>query len=145
MAVTERKQVLLVGDTTDENVSQVSEPTQPIGGTMHGLAKDLTFTGTGFYGVATNTALPAISGDVTEDETLTATSGTWQDNNSIITAYEYQWYADDVEIGGATASTYVLTASEVDAMITVGVVAVNAVGDSEEAVSAAVGPVVAAA
>jgi hypothetical protein len=113
-------------------------------GTVHGKITDLSIEGAGFYAVPTNTSLPVISGTPTEDEELSVSNGEWQDNNMPITGYEYQWYADDVEIADADEDTYVLTAAEVDADITCGVVAVNAKGDSIEAVSAAVGPVVAA-
>lgn len=144
MAVTERKQVLLVGDTVNENVSQVSEPTLAIGGTMHGLAADLTFTGTGFYGVATNEAVPEITGTAQVGEILSASTGEWQDNNSAITSYTYRWYADDVFITGATDATYELAIGELDTVITVGVIAVNASGNSAEAISAATAAVIAA-
>lgn len=54
MAKTERKQVMLVGQLTSANVSQVSAPTVAIPGTtppatMHGKIADLTISGTGFY------------------------------------------------------------------------------------------------
>lgn len=89
-------------------------------------------------GVPVNAILPAITGTPTVGETLTASVGAWAGFPS---SYAYQWYADAVEIVGATSSTYVLTEAELAADITVGVVATNATGDSDEAVSAAVGPV----
>lgn len=48
MAQTERKQVGKVGDKLTVLVSQVSTPTVPIEGTVHGYVKDLTVNGTGF-------------------------------------------------------------------------------------------------
>jgi hypothetical protein len=85
-----------------------------------------------------NTVLPAITGTPTEGETLTVSNGTWL---SSPTSYTYQWKDDGVAIGGATASTYELTASEVGATITATVTATNASG-STSATSAGVGPVV---
>lgn len=85
-----------------------------------------------------NLTVPEIAGSPTVGETLAATSGLWTGSPS---SYAYQWYADDVEISGATSSTYELTGAEEDADITVGVIATNGVGDSDEAFSAPVGPV----
>jgi hypothetical protein len=87
-----------------------------------------------------NSVVPAITGTTTEEETLTASTGTW---SGTVVSYTYQWKADGVNISGATASTYVLTASEVGADITVAVTATNEVG-STTATSAAVGPIIAA-
>lgn len=45
----ERKQVLLVGDKTSQLVSMTSKPTPKIAnGSLHGLIKDLTYTGANF-------------------------------------------------------------------------------------------------
>lgn len=88
-----------------------------------------------------NSVLPVITGTTTEDETLTASTGTWSNSPD---SYTYQWKDDGVAISGATASTYVLTSSEVDATITVTVTAHNE-GGSVSATSAGVGPVEAAA
>jgi hypothetical protein len=87
-----------------------------------------------------NTVAPAITGTTTEDETLTCSTGTW--NNSPA-SYTYQWKDDGVAISGAVASTYVLTASEVGATITCTVTAYND-GGSASATAAGVGPVEAA-
>jgi hypothetical protein len=84
------------------------------------------------------TVAPAISGDPTEGETLTASTGTWTGDP---TSYAYQWYADGVVIAGATASTLVLAAGQVGALITVGLVATNGAGHSAVAISDDVGPV----
>jgi hypothetical protein len=85
-----------------------------------------------------NTVVPAITGTTTDGQTLTSSTGTW---SGTVVSYTYQWKADGVNISGATASTYVLTSSEVGADITVAVTATNEVG-STTATSAAVGPVV---
>jgi hypothetical protein len=86
-----------------------------------------------------NTVVPAITGTTTSGQTLTSSTGTW---SGTVVSYTYQWKADGVNIASATASTYVLTASEVGATITCAVTATNEVG-STTATSAGVGPVLA--
>jgi|GEM_PF-504114 len=93
--------------------------------------------------VPTNVAVPTITGTAQEGETLTASDGTWDSLDPGV-SYSYQWKADAADIADATESTYVLTGSEVGAVITVQVVATNAFGDSTGAVSAATATVVAA-
>lgn len=85
-----------------------------------------------------NLSLPVVSGTPQVGQTLTATRGTWSNSP---TGYTRQWYADEVEIEGATGSSLLLIEDYVDAEITHGVVATNIVGDSEEAISDPVGPV----
>ena len=91
----------------------------------------------------TNTVLPTISGEHVEGETLKAGTGTWTGNP---TSYTYQWedcYAlgmGCLSISGATASSYKLTASDVESTIRVVVTASNADGHNE-ATSAATGTV----
>ena len=63
------------------------------------------------------TAAPTISGTETVGQELTATSGTYTSTGTPLVTW--QWYADEVAIGGATASAYTLTASEEGALITV--------------------------
>lgn len=86
-----------------------------------------------------NMVAPSISGTTVVGETLTAHRGTWTGSPT----YAYQWLADDVEIDGATASTYELVIGDLDAIITVEVTATNVIG-SESATSDGVGPVTAA-
>jgi hypothetical protein len=77
-----------------------------------------------------NTALPVISGTVQDAQTLTASAGTWR---GAPTAFAYQWQRCDpagancVDIQGATAPTYLLTAAEVGSTIRVSVSGQNAV------------------
>ncbi len=81
----------------------------------------------------TNTALPAISGSAMEGKTLKASRGTWTGSP---TSYAYQW-EDCVAlsegclgIGGATASSYKLTAGDVNSTVRVVVTAGNAGGST---------------
>lgn len=83
-----------------------------------------------------NTVLPVISGTLAIGSVLSTTDGTW--TNSPI-SYTYQWKRNGANIGGATANTYTLTASDPGTAITVTVTATNA-GGSNSATSAAVNP-----
>lgn len=80
-----------------------------------------------------STAVPTISGQAVQGQTLTATNGTWLYNP---TAFADQWKANGTAIAGATTPSYLLTASEVGKTITVTVTASNTAG-SASATSAA--------
>jgi len=85
--------------------------------------------------IPVNTALPAISGTPANDQTLTASTGTW-DNSP--TSYSYQWLRGDTptEIPGATGDTYAIDPDNDDNKpIRVRVIATNENGDSEPAIS----------
>ena len=82
----------------------------------------------------TNSVLPAITGTAAEDETLTASTGTWAGTAPI--AYAYQWFSGGESIPGANSSTYVVQADDVGNTITVMVTASNGVGTAS-AISAA--------
>ena len=59
------------------------------------------------------TGLPGIGGTAQVDQTLTADTSPIDDEDGLINAtFEYQWIAGGSDIGGATGSTYTLTASE---------------------------------
>jgi hypothetical protein len=88
-----------------------------------------------------NTVSPVISGTAQVGSTLTATTGTW--TGSPTPTYSYQWKRGGVNIGSATASTYLLITADLAAIITVTVTATNTVG-SANATSAGVGPIAAA-
>lgn len=83
-----------------------------------------------------NIAEPTISGGATEGDTLTAGHGTWL---GFPTSFTYVWKRNTVAIGGATAATYVLTAPDIHASITVTVTATN-VNGSDTATSAILTP-----
>jgi hypothetical protein len=94
-----------------------------------------------------NTALPTISGTAKDGQTLTSTTGTWSGSP---TSYARVWQRCDtagancVAISGATATTYLLTSTDVAKTIRVKVTATNASG-SGNASSAATATVTAAA
>lgn len=76
-----------------------------------------------------NTVVPAISGTAQEGQQLSVSTGTWTGSP---TSYEYQWYKDNFAIqsaiGGATASTFTPTVSEVGSTMMCVVYALNADG-----------------
>jgi len=86
-------------------------------------------------GVPVNTVLPAITGTYRSGETLTSSTGTWTNSPS---SFAYQWTRDGSNIGGATSSTYVVTPTDIPALIACVVTASNAGGASLPATSAAV-------
>jgi len=81
----------------------------------------------------TNTALPAISGNAVEGNTLSASVGAWTGSP---TSYEYQWNVCDTageacsSVGGATASSYKLVAADVGHTLRAVVTARNAFGSA---------------
>ncbi len=78
----------------------------------------------------TPTGLPTVTGTPTENQTLTAdTSGISDDDG--LGAFSYQWLRDGVAIGGATASTYTLTNTDVGAQISVQVTYTDGNGTAE--------------
>jgi hypothetical protein len=78
-----------------------------------------------------NTTAPAIAGTATQGQTLSANTGTWSGSP---VGYSYQWQDCDgsgtgcANIGGASSSSYTLTAADVAHTIRVVVTASNAGG-----------------
>jgi hypothetical protein len=93
-----------------------------------------------------DTVKPAIGGVLRQNETLKATSGTWEESP---TGYAYQWQVcsavgrDCTNVTGASGSSHKLAAGEVDHTIRVVVTATNS-GGSTAADSAVSGKVAAA-
>jgi hypothetical protein len=89
------------------------------------------------------TAAPVVSGQAVQGQTLTTSNGSWSGSP---TSYGYGWEdcnssgASCSSIGGATASSYMLQASDVGDTIRSVVTARNG-GGSAQAVSGSVGPV----
>lgn len=74
-----------------------------------------------------NTVLPVISGINQVGNQLSTTNGTWTQSP---TAYTYQWKRNGTNISGATNSTYTLTSTDYNTVITVTVTATNAIGST---------------
>ena len=84
--------------------------------------------------------LPAITGMVTEDQTLTADVSGIADADGL-GVFSYQWLRDGTIITGATASTYTLGDADVATEISLQVSYTDGHGTHESLTSAAVGPV----
>ena len=84
------------------------------------------------------TGRPSISGPARVGETLTVdTSGIADDDGLTNVSYGYQWVAGGTDLGGATGSTYTLTASEQGKTIKVRVSFTDDAGNQESLTSAA--------
>jgi hypothetical protein len=84
------------------------------------------------------TSLPSISGTAQVGQTLNCSTGAWTNGP---TSYAYSWQRNAVGISGATSSSYTVTSSDVNQLITCTVVASNGSGSSVPAVSTAVLPI----
>ncbi|APZ54164.1 hypothetical protein [Salipiger abyssi] len=86
------------------------------------------------------TGVPVIQGIALEDELLRAdTSGVADEDG--IGLLEYRWFADGVQIGGATLSEYRPREHSIGAQITVQVTVYDAFGNSERIESVATDPI----
>ena len=80
-----------------------------------------------------NTVLPTISGEAKDENTLTASTGTWTGTPTI--SYSYQWESCNTSgeacsnISGATASSYAIAHEQVGDTIRVKVTAKNSAGE----------------
>lgn len=75
--------------------------------------------------VPVNTTIPAVTGTAKVGFTLTLSNGLWTNSP---TGFARKWYADAVEIGGATGTTYDPVVGDVGKVITGSVLASNAAG-----------------
>ena len=90
------------------------------------------------------TGLPTITGTAQVGETLAAdTTGIADDDGLDSAAFSYQWLADDAEINGATAPTYILVADDEGKAIKVQVSFTDDAGNEETLPSAATAAVAA--
>ena len=91
------------------------------------------------------TGLPTITGVAQVGEALTADiTGIADDDGLDNAAFAYQWLADDVEINGATASSYTLVTADAGKAIWVRVSFTDDAGNDEDLTSAPTGAVAAA-
>ncbi|RIJ52186.1 carboxypeptidase regulatory-like domain-containing protein [Clavibacter lycopersici] len=89
----------------------------------------------------TTVPTPTLSGTAQVGATLTAAPGTWA---PVPTTFTYRWFAANVAISGATASTYVPVAADIGKRITVTVTGARSGYTSAAKTSAASAAVVAA-
>ena len=113
--------------------------------------EQLTSAGTGAVAAAPPppntpaTGLPSIAGTAQAGETLTADATGISDGDGLDNAaFAYQWLADDVEINGATASTYTLADADAGKAIKVSVSFTDDAENDEQITSAGTGAVAAA-
>ena len=91
------------------------------------------------------TGQPTITGTAQVGETLTVDISGIADADGLVNpVFSYQWLSDDTEIGGATGSTYTLTASDEGKTIKVWVSFTDNADNAEMLTSAATGAVAAA-
>jgi hypothetical protein len=77
-----------------------------------------------------NTVAPVISGTQQVGQTLSCTTGTWTGDATIV--FTYQWKRGGVDIGSATASTYLLVTADGGTNITCNVTGTNGVGNASQ-------------
>ena len=133
------------------SISGATEPTYTPTGSDVGNTIEVLVTATGTSGADSvasaptpvivsepiapiNVIAPAIEGNLTAGDTLTAEPGTWLGSEPI--TYSYQWQKCDEEgeactnISGATAGTYTLPEGDVGSTIRVTVTASNTLGNT---------------
>ena len=102
------------------------------------LSTDLSMTVPGPVLNSPATGVPTISGTAEVGQTLTAdTTGIADADGLAGVSFAYQWLADDADIAGATAGTYLLTTSEMGKTIKVKVSFTDDDGNAESLTSAA--------
>ena len=113
-----------------------------------GNEETLTSEATGTVEARANspaTGVPTVSGEAQVGETLTADTSGISDADGLDNAtFSYQWIAGDVDIDGATGSSYSLTANEQGQTIKVRVTFSDDAGNEETLTSAATSAVAAA-
>jgi len=82
-----------------------------------------------------NTVAPVLSGTATVGSTLTSTAGTW--TGTPTPTITYQWRTTgNVDIAGATAATFVLTAAQAGKIVDCKVTGTNPAGSESRATNA---------
>jgi hypothetical protein len=123
--------------------------TAPVTGLYKANVSSNVFTDTGIYGFVTDlrsesnnapTGSVSISGTVRQGQVLTATN-TLADLDGLGTV-AYDWLSNGINISGATGSTYALSQSDVDKVITVIASYTDQLGSPELMVSSATASVV---
>jgi len=99
----------------------------------------VAFVGNSYGSRPVNTVAPVVSGTATVGQTLSTTNGTWTEA-SAITSFTYQWQRNNVNISGATSSSYILVEADYNTNIRCVVTATNAAGTAS-ANSNSVGPI----
>ena len=114
-----------VPDVSDHGLTVYAEVTATTTGGS--VTADAAATGPVIHASPSNDTIPSITGTAQVGETLTGNIGSWSGEEI---TYTYQWLADDVNIAGATETTYVLTETEETKQISFRVTATNEGGSS---------------
>jgi len=69
--------------------------------------------------------VPVISGTAQEGQTLTSTTGTWDNDPA---SFTFQWQRGTSNIGGATSSTYLIVSADIGSTLRCVVTATNGIG-----------------
>jgi len=75
----------------------------------------------------TNLVIPTVTGTAQEGQTLTSTTGMWE---NLPTSFAYQWQRGTSNISGATSSTYEVVAADVGSTLRCVVTAINGIGST---------------
>ena len=116
----------------------------------HGFPESLTSEATDIVQAAPTenvpaTGAPTIDGLAQEGETLTADTSSIQDEDGLADAvFGYQWLANETDIAGATAASYLLTDDDVGTLVRVRVSFTDDAGNDETLTSEATDTVQAA-
>lgn len=107
----------------------ITSPVHGFGSAVKSFGQEIVTTEEETIAAPVNTVAPVISGTQRKGQTLTTTNGTWDNAPD---SYTYQWKRAGASIGGATASTYVLTIADAGKAITCEVTATNAGGSTAQ-------------
>lgn len=80
--------------------------------------------------IPVNITVPVISDALSMDQTLTTTNGTWSGASGV---YTYQWRRNNIDVAGATLSTYLLTTADIGYQISVRVTSTSTAGSASAA------------
>jgi alpha-tubulin suppressor-like RCC1 family protein len=114
-----------LGDTTNRS-SPVQVGTSTTWGNVTAARTAMLCTKEGPTSAPSNTSVPVISGIAQEGETLTSTTGVW--NN--LFSFAFQWQRGTSDIVGATSSTYTAVTADVGSTLRCVVTATNAKGSA---------------
>ena len=133
-----------IGDTLVLGEAQVGKTVTVVASYTDGHGTAETRTSSPTAAVAnvndTPTGAPMVTGTATERQTLNADTSSIRDADGLGT-FAYQWLRDGSAVTGATASTYLLGNTDVDARISVQVSYTDAHGTFESLTSASTSPV----
>ncbi|MEP9363517.1 hypothetical protein ABLE68_11175 [Nocardioides sp. CN2-186] len=127
---------LVVSSDTGSSLTCAVTATFAAGGSTVAVSAAVTVGGPSGH-APQNTALPAVSGSPVVGQQLTCSTGSWSGEPTI--TYGYVWRRSGTVIGGATASTYTVSATDVGTSLVCTVVATNGYGNGTASSTAVTG------